>query len=94
MVFVEALEKACEDENLTREGLVDAFRSIDSSGFAGRSVENDYTILDQSPSRDSYVLGVDPEVDGGLTTLTKTPTPQKLTSQATTTSRRRSTVGR
>ena len=72
MVFVEAMEKACENEDLTRKGLVEAFRSIDSSDSAGHSVENDYTILDQSPSRDSYVLGVDPEVDGGLTTLTKT----------------------
>lgn len=73
MVFVEALEKACENEDLTREGLVEAFRSIDSSDSGGHSVENDYTILDQSTSRDSYVLGVDPEVDGGLTTLTETP---------------------
>ncbi len=72
-VFVEALEQACENGDLTRQGLVEAFRSLESSDSGGHSVENDYTILDKSPSRDSFVLGVDPDVDGGLTTLTKTP---------------------
>ncbi|WP_460794462.1 ABC transporter substrate-binding protein [Nocardioides pacificus] len=73
MVFVEALETACASDDLTRKGVLEAFRSLESSDARGHSVENDYTILDQSTSRDSIVLGVNPDVDGGLSTLTTTP---------------------
>ena len=61
------LEKACEDKDLTRAGIVKAFRSLDSLDTGGLVAGTlDYTKLGQSAGRSVYVATVDSSVDGGL----------------------------
>lgn len=61
------LEKACEDKDLSREGIVKAFRSIDNldtNGLVAGSL--DFTEVGQASGRSVYVGKVDSSVDGGI----------------------------
>ena len=61
------LEKACEDKDLSREGIVKAFRSIedlDTGGLVAGKL--DFTEVGQASGRAVYVGQVDSSVDGGI----------------------------
>ena len=62
-----ALDKACENKDLSRQGIVKAFRSLnglDTGGLVAGKL--DYTKLGQSAGRSVYVGKVDSSVDGGI----------------------------
>ena len=64
------LEKACENKDLSREGIVKAFRSIesvDTEGFVAG--ELDFTKVGQSSSKAVYAHDVDKDAPGGLKTV-------------------------
>ncbi|MEU1132461.1 ABC transporter substrate-binding protein [Streptomyces sp. NPDC005900] len=64
-VFGEALKKACEDKDLTREGVGKALLTLDSfdSGFG---VTQDFTDPKAPSSRESVILRPDKKVTGGM----------------------------
>ena len=69
-VVKEVLERACERKDLTRQGLLDALRSIsglDTGGLVAGTL--DYTKPGQPPSRAVYVSRVDASVPGGLAAI-------------------------
>lgn len=62
-----ALDRACEDGNLTRQGLLDTLRSMseyDSGGSVAGTL--DYSDPSVPPSRMVYVSEVNPDAAGGL----------------------------
>ena len=64
------LEKACENKDLSREGLVKAFReldAVDTQGFIAG--ELDFTKVGQASSKSVYAHDVDKEAPGGLKTV-------------------------
>ncbi|MEU4798763.1 ABC transporter substrate-binding protein [Streptomyces sp. NPDC023327] len=64
-VFGEALKKACEDKDLTREGVGKALLTLDSfdSGFG---VTQDFTDPKAPSSRESVILRPDKKATGGM----------------------------
>jgi ABC-type branched-subunit amino acid transport system substrate-binding protein len=63
-----ALEKACENKDLTREGLQAALRQLDGIDLDGLVAGTlNYGKLGQPPSREVYFSRVDPDAVGGLT---------------------------
>lgn len=65
-----ALERACENEDLTREGVVDALHelsSVDTGGVVAGA--QDYTDLEQPPAKLTYISQVDADQPGGLRPL-------------------------
>ena len=65
------LEAACKSDDLSRQGIVDGMRSLEG-------VESDalfplkllsFTQVGQPPTRAVYMTQVDPDADGGLTTV-------------------------
>lgn len=66
-IIGEALDRACESGDLTRQGVVDALRSMtdyDSNGSVAGTL--DYSDPAQPPTRMVYVSKVNPDVPGGL----------------------------
>jgi ABC-type branched-subunit amino acid transport system substrate-binding protein len=66
-VMKAVLEKACEDKDLSRAGIVKAFRSLsdlDTGGLVAGTL--DYTQVGQSAGRSVYVGQVDSSVEGGI----------------------------
>jgi ABC-type branched-subunit amino acid transport system substrate-binding protein len=62
-----ALTKACENKDLTRQGVLDALRSIDALDTGGTIAGTlDFTDPAQPPSREIYVAKVSKDVPGGL----------------------------
>ena len=64
------LDKACESKDLSREGLVKAFRSlsgVDTQGLVAG--ELDFTRLGQASSKSVYAHDVDKSAPGGLKTV-------------------------
>jgi ABC-type branched-subunit amino acid transport system substrate-binding protein len=62
-----ALEKACENKDLSREGIVKAFRSLDALDTGGLIAGTlDFTKIGQSSGRSVYVGQVDSSVEGGI----------------------------
>ncbi|WP_055563312.1 ABC transporter substrate-binding protein [Streptomyces atriruber] len=64
-VFGEALKKACEDKDLTREGVGKALLTIDDFD-AGFGVPQDFTDPKAPSSRESVILQPDKKATGGM----------------------------
>lgn len=64
-VYGEALDAACDDGDLTREGVEKALRSLDALD-TGLMPTLDLTDATRMPTTDSYVSQVDPKTPGGL----------------------------
>jgi ABC-type branched-subunit amino acid transport system substrate-binding protein len=65
-----ALTKACENKDLTREGVLDALRSIDALDTGGTVAGTlDFTDPEQPPSRMIYIAKVSKDAPGGLAPL-------------------------
>ena len=61
------LEKACESKDLSRKGIVKAFRSLDALDTGGLVAGTlDYTKVGQAAGRSVYVGQVDSSVPGGI----------------------------
>jgi hypothetical protein len=66
----EALKKACENKDLTREGIVKAFRelsNVDTKGLVAGTL--DFTKVGQASSKAVYAHDVDKDTPGGLKTV-------------------------
>jgi len=66
-VTSEVLRKACDNKDLTRQGVLAALRQlsgVDTGGLIAGT--QDYTKAGQPPSRAVYISGVDAAVPGGL----------------------------
>jgi ABC-type branched-subunit amino acid transport system substrate-binding protein len=64
------LEKACQNKDLTREGLVNAFRQLDAVDTGGLVAGKlDFSQVGQSSSKAVYAHDVDKSAKGGLTTV-------------------------
>jgi ABC-type branched-subunit amino acid transport system substrate-binding protein len=65
-----ALTKACEDKNLTRQGVLDALRSLDALDTGGTIAGKlNFTDPAQPPSRLVYIAKVSKDAPGGLAPL-------------------------
>ena len=65
-----ALTKACENKDLTRQGVLDALRSIDALDTGGTIAGTlDFTDPAQPPSRMIYIAKVSKDTPGGLAPL-------------------------
>ena len=65
-----ALTKACESKDLTRQGVLDALRSIDALDTGGTVAGTlDFTDPAQPPSRMVYIAKVSKDAPGGLAPL-------------------------
>jgi ABC-type branched-subunit amino acid transport system substrate-binding protein len=63
------LETACQNNALTRAGLLEAFQSLKDVQTNGLVSPLDYSRPGQIPARESYVVRPDAGADGGLTQL-------------------------
>ena len=64
------LEAACKSDDLSRQGIVDGMRSlegVESDGLFPQPLS--FTEVGQPPTRAVYMTQVDPDADGGLTTV-------------------------
>jgi ABC-type branched-subunit amino acid transport system substrate-binding protein len=67
-----ALTKACENKDLTRQGVLDALRSLDAVDTGGTVAGTlDYTDPAQPPSRLVYLAKVSKDAPGGLEAIGK-----------------------
>ncbi|HEX5622241.1 MAG TPA: ABC transporter substrate-binding protein [Solirubrobacteraceae bacterium] len=65
-----ALTKACEDKNLTRQGVLDALHSLDALDTGGTVAGKlDFSDPSQPPSRLVYIAKVSKDAPGGLEPL-------------------------
>lgn len=65
-----ALTRACENEDLTRQGVLDALRSIDALDTGGTIAGTlDFTDPAEPPSREVYIAEVSKDAPGGLAPL-------------------------
>ena len=72
-----ALTKACENNDLTRRGVLDALRSIDALDTGGTVAGTlDFTDPAQPPSRMIYIAKVSKDAPGGLEALGEATTAQ------------------
>jgi ABC-type branched-subunit amino acid transport system substrate-binding protein len=66
-LMFEVLKKACENKDLTREGLQQALRQlegVDTQGLVAGTLN--YSQLGEPPSRETYIYTVDEQAEGGL----------------------------
>ncbi|MCG5212528.1 ABC transporter substrate-binding protein [Streptosporangium soli] len=68
VIVGEALEKACEAKDLSRDGIVNAHRGR-SAWDGGFGTPMDFTVFDEPSSRASYVLKPDKKALGGMVIL-------------------------
>jgi ABC-type branched-subunit amino acid transport system substrate-binding protein len=66
LVYAKVLTKACENRDLTREGVNTAFRQLKNVDTGGLTSPLDFSATDRQPSRQTYVTKVDSSVPGGL----------------------------
>lgn len=70
IVMDETLKKACENKDLTREGIVNAFRELDSVDTQGLVAGNlDFSKVGQSSTKAVYAHDVKKGAPGGLETV-------------------------
>jgi ABC-type branched-subunit amino acid transport system substrate-binding protein len=70
-LMYEVLTKACDNKDLSRQGIVDAMHQISGEDLDGLVAGPlDYTKTGQPPSRTVYIASVDTKKPGGLKTLT------------------------
>ena len=65
-----ALDQACKNKDLTRQGLVTALHSL--KGYGARGIiagPLDYSNPTQPPTRMTYISRVNPDAPGGLETV-------------------------
>lgn len=66
-VMKQVLQKACDNKDLSRQGIVKAFRSLDAVDTGGLIAGTlDFTQVGQSSGRAVYVGQVDSSVEGGI----------------------------
>lgn len=65
VVFGDALTKACEAKDLTREGLIKAHRST-TAYDDGYGTPMDFSKVDEPGTRKTYILRTDEKAEGGL----------------------------
>lgn len=65
----QVLERACENGDLTPEGVVQAKKDLGTLTSEGVMPEMDYTQLGESPTREAWIVQLDEEVPGGLKTV-------------------------
>jgi hypothetical protein len=68
-LWVEALERACESGDMTRDGVHAAFGTITEFDTGGLVGVLDYSEPGAIPARESYIAKADPAVAGGLTVV-------------------------
>lgn len=68
-VFGEILKKACANKDLSRDGVLAAYRQLTAVDTRGFTAVLDYSQPGKAPSRQTYVQKVDAAVPGGLTVL-------------------------
>jgi ABC-type branched-subunit amino acid transport system substrate-binding protein len=69
-VMKAVLDRACENKDLSREGIVKAFRELDSVDTAGIIAgDQDFTKVGQASSKAVYAHDVDKNAEGGLKTV-------------------------
>ncbi len=69
-VMASILEKACENKDLSRQGIVDAFRQLSGVKTEGLVAGDlDFTQIGQSSSKAVFAHDVDKEAPGGLKTV-------------------------
>ncbi|WP_327699131.1 ABC transporter substrate-binding protein [Streptomyces sp. NBC_00459] len=66
LVYAKVLDKACENRDLTREGVNTAFRQLKNVDTGGLTSALDFSATGRQPSRQTYVTKVDSSVPGGL----------------------------
>jgi ABC-type branched-subunit amino acid transport system substrate-binding protein len=66
LVYAKVLAKACENRDLTREGVNTAFRQLKNVDTGGLTSPLDFSATGRQPSRQTYVTKVDSSVPGGL----------------------------
>lgn len=66
-ILTEALKRACENNDLSRDGVLAAFRQLSNLETLGLTPTLSYATPGQPPMRGTYVQKVDPAVPGGLT---------------------------
>lgn len=65
VIFADALKKACEAKDLTREGLITAHRST-TAHDGGYGTPMDFSKVDEPGTRKTYILRTDAKALGGL----------------------------
>lgn len=65
VIFTDALKKACEAKDLTREGLITAHRST-TAHDGGYGTPMDFSKVDEPGTRKTYILRTDAKALGGL----------------------------
>jgi ABC-type branched-subunit amino acid transport system substrate-binding protein len=69
-VMNKVLDRACANKNLTRAGVLTAFRQLSSVGTGGLvAAPLSYATIGQPPERSVYIASVDPSVPGGTRSL-------------------------
>lgn len=68
-IMARILDTACQNNALTRTGLLEAFQSLNNVRTNGLVAPLDYSRPGQIPARQSYVVRPDAGADGGLTQL-------------------------
>lgn len=65
-VWQAILEEACDAGDLTRQGILDAKKKVTGLDTEGLTGNLDYSTPGAPGTRESYVLGIDPNAEGGL----------------------------
>ena len=65
VIFADALKKACEAKDLTRDGLIKAHRST-TAYDGGYGTPMDFSKVDEPGTRETYILRTDAKAKGGL----------------------------
>lgn len=79
-IFATILERACEDGDLTREGILESFQSLDSVDTGGLVSTLDFTRGDgKSQSLETTILKPTSSVDGGLELIEEAFTSDEVT---------------
>ncbi|HEX6568081.1 MAG TPA: hypothetical protein VF015_02920, partial [Acidimicrobiales bacterium] len=68
-LMADILATACENGALTRDGLQEAFQSLDDVDTAGLVAPMDFSDPGQPPAREVLILKPDATVDGGLSVV-------------------------
>lgn len=65
-IAAETLDKACDNKDLTREGIAEARKSLTNVDTGGITPPQSYARPAAPPSRETYIQKVDPKEPGGL----------------------------
>ncbi|ANZ39003.1 hypothetical protein BBK82_25960 [Lentzea guizhouensis] len=69
MVFLAVVEKACQNGDLTRDGLLKAFHDTNGLDTKGLTSPLHYSLVGRPSATQSYITKVDAAAPGGLTTV-------------------------